>query len=352
MNSNLVKKLPRHIKKGHQLVFSQQDLTAREANLFGLMIAHMRPEDWDSGTPEYTFTAAQLSEWLGLNNRAIGSQLKGVVSRLASRKIGIINEKGRDTEFEFTPLFGKAIYKDRVLTLKPNVELVSEYIAYNKGFALIETKSYLGLKREYTKRLYEILSRFKSGGNKLNIMSVDEIKAFMGLLTESGELKPDKHSFKSTSVVLRYCIKESIAELVSNARTNKELLFNQSKDGLGFKYHKHGRNIFAVEFLFSWVDVSNPIEKLNFDDAKNNITKLETKRLSTGEPLTNEELGLLIYSYRSIGEEDEAREVEKALSTREEEESKMEQTQVPEERDTSFLDKVKRLKKMNSDIGY
>ena len=38
--------LPKHIKKGHQLVFSRQDLSAREADMFALMIANMSVDDW------------------------------------------------------------------------------------------------------------------------------------------------------------------------------------------------------------------------------------------------------------------------------------------------------------------
>ncbi|CAH0543108.1 replication initiation protein [Vibrio marisflavi] len=337
---NQQKKLPKHIKKGHQLVFSQQDLTTREANLFGLMMAHMTPADWESGSPEYRFTAAQLCEWLSINNRAVGSQLKGVVARLLTRNIGIVTDNKGDTEFEFTPLFSKAIYKDRVLTLKPNIELESEYIEYNKGFALIDTKSYLGLKREYTKRLYEMLSRFKNKGSKLNPIEIDDLRCYMGLVTESGQIKSDKGSFKNPSTVVRYCVKDSIAELCSNPKTNKELLFHTTKDGLGFKYHKNGRKIVAIEFIYSWINEANPIEKLNFEDAKRNITRLETKRLTTDEKLTSDELELLIYSYRSIGEEEDAVEIEKLLD-----ESK--QVKVAEkEQDKSFLDKIRELKRM------
>lgn len=345
------KNLPKHIKKGHELVFSQQDLTAREANLFGLMIANMKPEDWDGQTPEYRFTAAQLSEWLGLSNRAIGSQLKQVVSRLSSRKIGIIIEKQGDTEFEFTPLFKKAIYKDRVLTLIPNDALSREYIEYNQGFSLINTKSFLGLKREYTKRLYEILSRFKTDGTNLKPIEVDDLRAFMGLLNEDGSLKANKTSFRSNSVFISRCIKESIEELSEDPKTRKEILFLDSEDGLGLKLHKHGRNIHAVEFLYRWINTTTPIDKLNFEDAKRNITRLETKRLTTEEPLTIVELELLANSYRSIDEEEKAQFVEKALTIRHHAAPTADVVEEVNE-DKSFLDKLAELERINGFKGY
>ncbi|MFM2591250.1 replication initiation protein [Vibrio sp. TBV020] len=350
------KNLPKHIKKGHELVFSQQDLTAREANLFGLMVANMKPEDWETQnrTPEYRFTASQLSEWLGLNNRAIGSQLKQVVSRLASRKIGIIIEKQGDTEFEFTPLFKKATYKDRVLTLIPNDALSKEYIEYNQGFSLINTKSFLGLKREYTKRLYEILSRFKTDGTNLKPIEIDDLRAFMGLLNEDGSLKANKTSFKNTSVFLSRCIKESIEELSEDPKTSKEILFLESEDGLGIRLHKHGRNIHAVEFLYRWINSVSPIQKLNFEDAKRNITRLETKRLTTDEPLETEELELLAFSYRSIDEDDKATYVEQALLSRQSrgKGDVLPDTVESDEDDKSFLDKLAELEKINGSKGY
>ena len=338
--------LPKHIKKGHELVFSQQDLTAREANIFGLMVANMKPEDWSKQTPEYRFTASQLSEWLGLNNRAIGSQLKQVVSRLSSRKIGIIVDKSNDTEFEFTPLFKKVIYKDRVLTLIPNDALSKEYIEYNQGFSLINTKSFLGLKREYTKRLYEILSRFKGNGTNLKPIDIDDLKAFMGLLDENGNLKNNKRSFKNTGVFINRCLRDSIEELSCDLKTRKEILFQESEDGLGIKLHKHGRHIYAVEFLYHWINPSNPIETLCFEEAKRIITRLETQRLTTDHPLTDDELTLLAHSYRSIDEEERAVTVEQAILTR--------ARSVCKEAidDKSFLNKLAELETLNDNKGY
>ncbi|NNU14576.1 replication initiation protein [Vibrio parahaemolyticus] len=341
--------LPKHIKKGHELVFSQQDLTAREANIFGLMVANMKPEDWDNHTPEYRFTASQLSEWLGLNNRAIGSQLKQVVSRLSSRKIGIVVDKPGDTEFEFTPLFKKVIYKDRVLTLIPNDALSKEYIEYNQGFSLINTKSFLGLKREYTKRLYEILSRFKSNGTSLKPIDIDDLKAYMGILNEDGTLKENKSSFKNTSVFITRCLKDSIDELSTDLKTRKEILFQESEDGLGLKLYKHGRHIYAVEFLYHWISPSNPVDNLCFEDAKRTITRLETQRLTTDMPLTDDELALLAHSYRSIDEEDRALAVEKALSERV---HSLPQEDKAASEDKSFLDKLAELEAMNDNKGY
>ena len=176
----------------------------------------------------------------------------------------------------------------------------------------------------------------------------------MGLLNEDGSLKANKSSFKNTSVFLSRCIKESIEELSEDPKTSKEILFLESEDGLGIRLHKHGRNIHAVEFLYRWINNANPAQKLHFEDAKRNITRLETKRLTTDEPLTTEELELLSYSYRSIDEDDKAAFVDQALMSRQ---SSGNGDVTPElvdgdDDDKSFLDKLAELERINGAKGY
>ncbi|MDF5188594.1 replication initiation protein, partial [Vibrio parahaemolyticus] len=181
--------LPKHIKKGHQLVFSRQDLSAREADMFALMIAHMKANDWEHSTPHYEFTSHQLSEWLGVESKHIGSNLSPVANRLASRKIGIKIEtcKG-DVEFDYRPLFKHIAYKNGTLTMVPNDMLKSEYIEYNQSFALINTRNFFDVKKEYSKRLYELLSRFKDKGFEMHQQKLEELKGVFGLLDEAGKL--------------------------------------------------------------------------------------------------------------------------------------------------------------------
>ena len=108
-------KLPTHIKKGHQLVFSRQDLSAREADVFALMMAHMKPEDWQkSNPPSYTFSAAQLAKWLKIQTKHIGYTLEPIADRLAQKTIGIKKlNSDNDQDFEHTPIFKRIHYKNR-----------------------------------------------------------------------------------------------------------------------------------------------------------------------------------------------------------------------------------------------
>ena len=206
--------LPKHIKKGHELVFAQQDLTQREADLFALMIANMKPTDWDNNkTPEYRFSSTNLAQWLGITPKEVGKTLKPVADRLTKKNIGLPVENGnQEVEFDFISIFKRVKYKDRCLIMIPNDELKTAYIEYNQGYALVNSTSFFSLKREYAKRLYELLSRFKEKGTYLQDFDIHDLKGLFGLLDHTGKIKSGKKSFSSNSVFLERCIKSSIKD--------------------------------------------------------------------------------------------------------------------------------------------
>ncbi|OLQ84667.1 RepB family plasmid replication initiator protein [Vibrio ponticus] len=344
--------LPKHIKKGHQLVFSRQDLSSREADMFALMVAHMKAADWDQSTPHYEFTSHQLSEWLGVESKHIGSNLSPVANRLASRKIGIKVETPKgDTEFDYRPLFKHIAYKSGVLTMVPNDMLKSEYIEYNQGFALINTRNFFDVKKEYSKRLYELLSRFKDKGFEMHSQKLDELKGVFGLLDEVGKLKKDKASFKNNSVFMKRCIRESIKELSEHPQISKELLFLESDKGeKGFEVIKKGRSITGIKFLFRWIKLGT-IDELNQHDALKNIRELELKRLQNNVKLTDSELENLAIAYRYIGRDEQALKVEESLSRRHFQQ--VQQVEEAEQTDIdSLMEKIDTLATMSNNPDY
>lgn len=346
----LTEKLPKHIKKGHLLVFSRQDLSAREADLFALMMAYMKPGDWDLKTPFYDFPCAKLSEWLNINAKHIASSLSPVAESLSQRKIGIntVTSDGRG-EFDYVPLFKRIQYKRGVLRIIPNDELKTEYIEYHKGFALINTVNFLGLKREYSKRLYELLSRFKDNGTVMRTFTINELKGLFGILDENDRLKCDKKSFKNTGVFMRRCLKESFAELIENPSTNKELMFLPSDDGkIGYKTMTVGKKIVGVEFLYKWVQGTTTIDTFNLEDAKKTIRELEIKRLQNNIQLSDKELELLAAAYKAVGEDRTASEIIDDLAKR-----SIKSTIAPEDDSlASLLAKVNKLKEISGDSSY
>ncbi|MFT5852343.1 MAG: plasmid replication initiation protein [Colwellia sp.] len=296
-------KLPLHTKKGHQLLFSYQDLSARESDLFTILMSFMKDDDWLNETPEYQFSSHNLSKWLGIDNKHLASSLNPLCERLSEKKMGFKDSNTGD--FDYIPLFKRFRYKNRELTIVPNDILKEQYIAYRNGFALISTDNQLSLKREYTKRLYEILCRFKGkDGRYLKPLGIKELQGMFGILNEKDELKRDKKSFKNNSVFMKRCIKESIEELCSNPNTKKEIMFLPGERGsLGYSTHTIGNKIMKIEFLYRWISKSSNTELTELSPDKI-ILMLENKRTMEKIKLSVEELESLAAAYASIGQTD------------------------------------------------
>lgn len=345
--------LPKHIKKGHQLVFSRQDLSAREADLFALMMAHMKEPDWHNNTPVYSFPCSQISEWLSIESRHVGSILSPVAERLSQRKVGLrtLSKKGEE-EFDYIPFFKRLTYKNGCLVMIPNDELRTEYIEYNQGFALINARNFFNLKKEYSKRLYELLSRFKTEGTTMKAQNLEDLKGLFGILDEKGQLKTDKTSFKNNSVFMKRCIRDSIKEISNNPQTRKELLFLPSDKGeQGYQLIKQGRKIVGIEFLYRWLE-TNTVQELNTHDAKETIRKLELQRLQSGERLSISELQLLAQAYRAINQTDTAEQIDHSIFQRQHEAvTSPESTPEQEDIDT-MLANIKTLKQMEGNPQY
>ncbi|WP_276755729.1 replication initiation protein [Pseudoalteromonas marina] len=340
--------LPKHIKQGHKLVFSRKDLSQREADLFALMMAQMKDSDWEKSTPQYTYTASQLSEWLNISSKHVGSILSPAAERLASYKIGIkVEGTSGDFEFDYKPLFKNIKYKRGVLTMVPNDMLESEYIEYKQGFALITTRTYLDIKQEYAKRLYEILSRFKKDGYEMHYIAIEELKGLFGLLDESGRLKKNKSSFKNNGVFMKRCVRDSIEILREHPIARKEFLFLESENNdIGYELKTQGKKISEIKFLIRWLN-KGTTEELNTHDALNTVKELISKQLIQKEKLSPAELTQLMFAYRYLGQDDEANKVEKALNR-----SMALNKNTVNEKEKQLRDEVNSLIELTKDIDY
>lgn len=313
------KKLPKQFKKGHKLLFSQQDLSQREADIFALMMISMKPSDWEQqGTPVYTYSAAQLTEYLGIKSSEIGKTLNPVADRLTKKNIGIPTND--ENEFDYVGIFKRVRYKDRILTVIPNDELKDAFIDYQNGFALINSKSFLSLNKEYSKRLYEILSRFKNRKTKLHDFGINELKGLFGLLQPDGNIKANKKSFKNNRLFIDCCIKSSILHIETDSLSRKEILFHDSVDSFsgeethGYEVIRKGRNITGIRFRYRWIAQPSEVEP-TLEEYKKLIIDLETKR-SNETMLSTQELHGLSEAYIALGKFDVAMAIEQSISNR------------------------------------
>ena len=335
--------LPLHTKKGHQLLFSYQDLSARESDLFTILMSFMKAEDWDNKTPEYQFSSFNLSKWLDIDTKHLASCLNPLCERLSEKKMGFKDSNTGD--FDYIPLFKRFRYRNRELTIVPNDILKEAYIAYQSGFALITTDNQLSLKREYSKRLYEILCRFKGkSGQFLKPLGIKELQGMFGILNEKDELKSDKKSFKNNSVFMKRCIKESIAELCTNPNTKKEIMFLPGDRGtLGYTTHTEGNKIIKIEFIYRWISKNSTAELTELSPTEV-IGMLEAKRTMKKIRLTNDELEQLATAYATIGQTERSARLIQSLSERntedEEINNELTQEEIDKQRIEAFMKKI------------
>ncbi|MFW9688183.1 RepB family plasmid replication initiator protein [Vibrio parahaemolyticus] len=266
ITTEFYKELPQNFfKKSHELIFSRLDLSAREHDMLALFLSRLHKDHWadyqagkDVLAPQYTFHSDVLKDWFGLSSKQLYPTLRPVAERLSGRKIGLVND---DAEmFDFVPLFGRVTYKSGSLSIVPNAELMTAYLAQSAGHAQINHKSFRALKSEHSKRLYAILSRFKAHNTKLHPQSITQLQGLFGLLDERGQLS--KKSYANNKVFIERCIRKPIHEMMQCPEIIAELefLIDEKSGAYGYKPIQRGKKIIQLEFLFRWIASDNRAE--------------------------------------------------------------------------------------------
>ena len=250
------KELPSHFfKKSHKLVFSQLSLSPVEHDLFALFLSTLRQEDWDSflnkevtDSPEYDFGTQVLSEWFNVPKSNLFNVIKKPSEKLARQVIGIMDEK--EKKFKFIPLFKSIEYSNGKLVISPNDKLMEEYLSVRQGHSQIPHVVFRKLHREYSKRLYSILCRFKDPSKtELHPFSIHDLYAHFGLLKENGALA--KKTYANVGYLINRIIKPAISEIDSHEE-NIEFLIDEKSGNVGFSYKKEGRKVVGLQFLYRW----------------------------------------------------------------------------------------------------
>tara|TARA_B100001094_G_scaffold333445_1_gene412467 strand:- start:9919 stop:10947 length:1029 start_codon:yes stop_codon:yes gene_type:complete len=242
-------------KKAHKLVFSQLSLTPVEHDIFALFLSRLKKQDWDDfltrktlDSPCYTFSNRVLSEWFGVDKANLFNVLKKPASKLAHQVIGVIDDD--EKRFKFLPLFKHVEYVQGSLTLVPNDMLINEYLCVSQGHSQIPHVTFRNLKRDYSKRLYSMLCRFKDQSkSELHYLTIDDLYANFGLLDQSGKLV--KKTYGEFAYLMNRIIKPAIKE-IAEKEPDIEFLVDQSSGHYGFCYRKQGRKVIALKFLYHW----------------------------------------------------------------------------------------------------
>lgn len=285
-----------YIKKSHEIVFSQLDLTPIEYDILALMLSRLNFEKssdyftnrdgkivYTGKSVEFTFNAGELKEWFGIESSKFKNVLYNPCLRLTSKNIGLKSKNG----FDFISLFKRIKYEDGSLTIIPNELLLPAYFGGSLGYSKVSSVEFRKLKRDTSKKLYMMLSRFKdSGSGRIGPIELNDLYGLFGMLNEKGELK--KSLYSRFSVFAKRVISPAIKEIES-IDSNIRFFFSSDKvPRYGYGVIKKGRSIEKVVFLYEWDSEEPEKEEAPLDSAKLIHAKIVNK-----EPVTNEELSTL-----------------------------------------------------------
>lgn len=301
-NTAVSQKQTDFIKKSHEIVFSQLDLSPIEYDIFALFLKRLAFDERDNylvpdehtgdlvynGKPlEYVVNSEELRNWFGLEPAVFKTVLDAPCERLMSKNIGIKSREG----FEYISLFKKIKYNRGTLTIIPNDILLPAYFGGSLGHARVSDLEFRSLKKESSKKLYSILSRFKDHkSGTVGYRTLHDLYGLFGLLDKKGELK--KTSFSKSSLFINRVIKPAIKEIEKVDPRIKFYSDASSPQNYGFRTAKSGRKITKLEFLYYW---ENNTEEQILDDE---LTPLERAtvihcKILADEEVTQEELELL-----------------------------------------------------------
>jgi len=271
-------------KKSHALVFSRLSLSPVEHDIFALLLSRLHKDQWEDFmagktpiSPSYEFKSKVLCDWFCVEKEDLYNILYKPSERLAGKKIGVIQE---GDSFDFIPLFKRVKYKHGTLTIKPNDELITEYLGISQGHAQIPHKSFRQIKTEHGKRLYTMLCRFKSPNTELHPQTIEDLHGFFGLLDRQGTLL--KKTYAVNANFIKRIIKPAIQE-IDEKESHIRFLIDDKTGNYGFSYIKEGRKVVGIKFLFKWQlpekEVGVKVEKnLTYEDALKTFADVVDKR--------------------------------------------------------------------------
>ncbi|MFW1108385.1 replication initiation protein [Vibrio parahaemolyticus] len=269
-------------KKSHALVFSRLSLSPVEHDIFALLLSRLHKDQWEDFmagktpiSPSYEFKSKVLCDWFCVEKEDLYNILYKPSERLSEKKIGVTQE---GSSFDFIPLFKRVKYQNGTLTIKPNDELMTEYLGISQGHAQIPHKSFRKIKTEHGKRLYTMLCRFKSPHTELHHQTIEDLHGFFGLLDKKGTLL--KKTYAVNANFIKRIIKPAIQE-IDDKEPNIRFLIDEKTGNYGFSYIKEGRKVVGIKFLFQWKLPDRKVENrkdLTYEDALKTFEDINDKR--------------------------------------------------------------------------
>lgn len=257
------------VTKPHNAIIDKFQMTAREQDLVTLAFMEVRKfadrtkvvkGEFDPNRPEtlekietiFQFKAKDVADLLGVTVKALNIKdengstfLCNVCEKLISRRAKI---DGADKSFLVANLISEASFTNNVLTLEVTRSQAARMLDYglnNNSFGLIDAKLLLGFKSGYTKRIFEIISRFKNS---------KEFTTTVGELCEMLGTSLDEHA--DFARFKRNVLDRSLAQIIAKSDGSWSFKDVDGKKGRGYvvldtvrgrKVSKRNRIVFKMQ---------------------------------------------------------------------------------------------------------
>lgn len=220
------------VKKSNEIVRSRMRLeNAYAARVFTSIIACIK--DTDKDFQEYVIPASAVINSDDMGGKAytlVRQALKTITGYTVELPLPIEDEQDeKEPPYAIYPLFSKAQYRKGKITAQIHPDLKPHFIALATHFTSYNLLEYLKLSGTYSQRLFEILNSYA----KTNISKKIDLLDLHRMLNTP-------ESFKRFPDFRRKVLEKSHKEIIS--KTDLEYEWEPVKDG---------RNIVAIEFIFS-----------------------------------------------------------------------------------------------------
>lgn len=176
------------LKTSNHFIKARYDITEQELKLVVAMFYSIQERTYRNITnideelkasiepiEPVTFTSQELSYWLGIDRKQYHN-IKNIVKRLMSRVISIEDHDFKN--FKMAHFISNAEYKDGILTIKPDEDLMKYFLFLENNFTKIPITTLLQLKNVYAIKMYNLMVAYKNIRSVIS-MSLEEFRILL-----------------------------------------------------------------------------------------------------------------------------------------------------------------------------
>lgn len=193
----------------------------------------------DSDDPNIYYTAQEIGQIIGIKKNAF-HHFERILDSLMKTVITIRHPDGAKGWIKLHFL-NKAEYKDGIIAIKPEKEMLPFYTRITKNYTPLELKSIMSFKSIYSIRIYTLIKQYKNL-KPFRIFKIDELRLMLGI-------KNIHVNYKD--------LKRNVLE-----PAKKEI--NLYLEGINFDYEciKEGNSYVDIKFIYNF---SLVLKKMNLE---------------------------------------------------------------------------------------